>query len=219
MRKILYLLPLAVLFCLAACSGNSTDGNGKIISQTREVKTFDKVKVSGGLNVLAATGRTQKVTVTTDSNLMADIETNVKDKTLYIQPKNTMNLRGSKTPVVTIRSKVLKEIDTSGAVKLHVTNLMADEFKVKSSGSSDIFLRGEVSNLDIHTSGSANVNSVQLSAKDVDVKISGAGNVKVNAKEKLDVKISGSGKIEYSGDPEIEQKISGSGKILKIDRK
>src|SRR6056297_515050 len=120
MRKLLYLFPLAMLLCLTACSGSSVDGNGKITSQTRAVKTFDKVKVSGGLNVLAATGKTQKVTVTTDSNLITDIETKVKDGTLYIQPKNNMNLRSTKKPVVTIRSQELKEIDTTGAIKLHV---------------------------------------------------------------------------------------------------
>jgi len=219
MQKILYLFPLAVLLCLAACSNNSADGNGKITSQIRDVKVFDKIKVSGKFNVLAATGKTQKVTVTADGNLIGDIETTVSDNILYIKTKNNVHLKASKTPVLTVRVKALKEIDTAGAVKLHVTNLMGDEFKVQTSGDSYVDLRGQVKKLKIETIGSASVNAIQLKANDVDVEISGSGHVKTHALNELDVKISGDGKIEYSGDPVINQEISGSGKILQIERK
>lgn len=215
MRKLLVIL-LPLILTLAGCSVDNAKGNGNITTQQRTVPVFNKVEVSGAVNVLVATGKAQKVAVTTDSNLQSDVVTTVRDDTLYIAPKKGVSLQPSKTTVVTLRCKKLEGIVSHGDVFIKVTNLVTDKFEVRTSGSSKVDLRGQAKKLTIHASGSAIINTVPLKADKVKVVIEGNADVKVYANNTLDINIAGAGTVHYAGNPEITQEVHGSGKILKI---
>jgi hypothetical protein len=65
-------------------------------------------------------------------------------------------------------------------------------------------------------SGSGDIDSDALKAKNVDITISGSGDSKVFCSENLKARVSGSGEIQYKGDPKTKDaKVSGSGSISK----
>lgn len=221
MRKILTIIKkgilLSVVVCLGACT-HSTNGNGKIASTDRTLAQFQTIDVSGAMNVLLATNKPQKVTITTDSNLLDDITTTVNNGTLYIAVKKDAYINPSVTPSVTIRVNKLTSIHTTGAVRINVTNLKADKFNLETEGASTVNLRGEVNDLSIITTGAAQVEAVPLEANNAEVSINGSGFVKVNAIKNLKIQIQGAGTVKYAGTPEITQHVLGVGRILKLDQ-
>lgn len=214
MRKILTTLILSsLLFSLAACS-KGIQGNGSIASAVRNLPTFQKVIVKGALNVQITTAKPQKVVVTTDSNLLAAIQTEIKNGTLIIQPIGDIN--PTETPVVTIRVKQLTSVNSEGAVKLAVTNLKTNDFAVHTEGASQVNLAGVVKTLQISSLGASQIEAVPLQASSATVSITGAAKVRMTAVKRLNIKITGAGSLEYAGNPVINQNVTGSGKILKI---
>ena len=218
MLKIFRFIVLAAIciFAISACSNDAVQGSGKITSQTRNVQAFDKIDVSGNINVLVATGKTPKVTVTTDDNLQKVVLTQAKDDTLFITLKPGIKIEGDHPPVVTIRATKLVGVKASGSGKLNITNLLSDEFSINSTGRYQVVLRGKVKYLHIRSSGSAKVNTLNLSAEHVKASITGSAILKVEALSSLNAKISGEGLIEYAGNPKITQDISGEGKIKPV---
>ncbi len=218
MRKILTtLFLLSFLLCLTACSNSGVKGNGQVASSTRKLAAFQSIDVSGAVNVLVATNKPQKVTLTTDSNLLNDIDTDVIDGTLVIKTRNGVLINPSITPSLTIYVNKLTAIHAAGAVNINVTNLKTDELFVQTEGASNVSLRGEVNDLTITTTGATKIEAVPLQANNVAVNIDGAGKVRIHALIKLKIHINGAGTIEYAGDPEITQRVYGVGRILKIN--
>lgn len=214
MRKILTTLAfISVLFSFTACS-KGIQGNGDVASAVRNVPTFQKVSVRGAINVLITTAKPQKVVVTTDSNLLAAIQTEIKNGTLIIQSIGDIN--PTATPVVTIRMNTLTAVNSEGAVKLTVTNLKTNNFSVHTEGASQVNLTGAVKALQISSEGASVVEAVPLKANTTTVNITGAAKVRVTAVKTLNIKITGAGSVEYAGNPVVNQNVTGVGKILKI---
>lgn len=212
------LWPITLLLLLTACSGSGVKGNGNISTISKQLSTFKHVNISGSFNVLITAGRTQKVTVTADSNILNYIITTVKDNALYVSEKSGFALSPSTTPAINIRLQKLDSVKTAGSVKVRVGNIVNNDLSVETSGHGNIQLVGKVKDLEIATTGSSIINSVGLKAESVKVNILGTGDVSVYAANELDVKITGSGDVNYAGDPTITQDVTGVGKIIKIKR-
>ncbi|WP_244896975.1 GIN domain-containing protein [Candidatus Coxiella mudrowiae] len=62
----------------------SIKGSGKVISQAREVPSFEHIRAAGELKIVVIVGKLQKVVVKTNDNIKPYIVTSVKDDTLEI---------------------------------------------------------------------------------------------------------------------------------------
>ena len=77
----------------------------------------------------------------------------------------------------------------------------------------DAQLSGQIDSLEITSGGAGNVRAGGLAAKQAHVLVSGAGNVEVDATDKLKVDVSGVGNVRYRGAPAIEKNVSGMGSV------
>jgi hypothetical protein len=65
----------------------------------------------------------------------------------------------------------------------------------------------------VNVSGSGDVHTENLEARQVAVRIRGSGEVRVHAAEALQVDIAGSGDVRYRGSPQLTVKKAGSGDV------
>ena len=65
--------------------------------------------------------------------------------------------------------------------------------------------------------GAGEVTAFPLAARQVVANVTGAGDIEVNASEKLDADIAGAGSIRYKGHPAITQSIAGAGEIAEAN--
>ncbi len=223
MRRILTslcLLALVAVLAIPAAAddwnlfGNSRQekGSGNLESEERSLEAFTRIESNLGVDINITIGTPQKVTLTFDDNLLDNIKTRVRGKTLEIDSKGSFSTRKGCTVDITVAS--LEEVDISGSGEVTITNLDSKEFSFSLSGSGTLEASGKVDALYIELSGSGDIDTRELVAQDVEVEISGSGNAVVYAVNSLDGEISGSGNIRYINQPaHLSTSVTGSGTI------
>lgn len=228
------ILPVIVTtFLLYSCL-STTDGNGNVIKEERDVSSFNRIDISGGFEVFINQGNEEKLEVEIDENLLELIETSTKDNTLIVKTKKSIGESKSQKLFITVVN--IEDIDVSGAIELkNKGTLETENLEIEVSGAADINLKVDVENLDmdmsgasettlsgkasnfeIDLSGAGELEADKLKSRNVIIDISGAGSAVVNAKKTLNVKVSGAGSVKYKGNPKITKDISGAGSVEKL---
>lgn len=172
------LLPLGLL-TLTACGST---GSGNLITETRDVGSFTRIDVSGGVNVELTVdpNASQSVSVTYDDNLLDNVVTRVDGNTLIIELKGVFLNTGSGR-FVTVITDVIDGIEASGGSDL-TGNGVIESYQLQASGGSDVDLR-------------------DLQASSVEIDASGGTDVWVFASESITGEASGGSDVEVFGSP------------------
>ena len=232
---VMMLMMFTITGCIVVINGNSVQGSGNIITQTREVSEFSQVRLKGSGKVFLAPGQTQSLEIKTDDNIMPLIETEVSGSKLTISHGNNrlrptffevyitvqklegVGISGSGDIVGNgrfVTDSLYVEISGSGDMDLEVET---DLLENKISGSGSLQLAGKAEEYTISVSGSGKINAFDVDARHVSVRVSGSGDCRISASESLDARISGSGNVYYKGRPGINTNISGSGSLKSRD--
>ncbi len=209
-------------------------GDGNVISDSREVGSFEHIGVSGSFDVDLVKGKEGKIEIKIEKNLIPYLITEVKNGELKIKWKNGTSIHTKKGVHLTVYFKNINGVALSGSGDIVSKDLMkADDFDVRVSGSGDISLHLEVNNLNAKVSGSGDldfkgsastfeasvagsgeIEAFGLQTNTADLKISGSGGMTLSVKNELYARVSGSGHISYKGNPSKEDiKVSGSGNV------
>ncbi|MFD2246707.1 head GIN domain-containing protein [Pontibacter ruber] len=209
-------------------------GNGKIITQERQVSGFTGIEIGGGFQVEVSKGSKEGVRLEVEENLMDRVKTEVKDGVLHIY--NDGGITTSKGMKAYITVKDLNKVGVSGGVKLTGKStfkantfeldlsggskiaLAIDTKKLKAdmSGASKVDLAGKADEVEMDMSGASSVDAEELETKRMKIGASGASKVKVYAKESLDISASGASSVQYKGSPNITSDVSAAARISKL---
>ncbi len=222
---------VAMIF-MGACSGFiGIDGNGNVVSETRDVESFDEIHVGGAFKVILVQGDSEGLSIEADENLLPMIKTSVRGNKLIINTSETIGRARKLNLYVSFRE--LKKLDVSGACDvvgegmLHFSSLEiegsgaseidlsleADLLRFDCSGAAEIDLSGSSNQCTIEISGAADVDAFDLLVKQMEIRASGAADLRVHATESLKVNASGAASVVYRGNPNISQSISGAGSV------
>lgn len=211
-------------------------GNGKLITENRNLSDYDKISVAGSFEVKLVKGKEDAISIIADENLMKYIETEVENGHLKIQQKKGYQLKSTKTIEITVSFEMIDAISLAGSGNVRSEDtLNATNLNLNLAGSGEINLPVSTKNLASHIAGSGNIKlsgnadvfrceiagSGNLEGDDLKatashINIAGSGNVKVLAVSEIHAKIVGSGDVIYTGNPAIEKlKSIGSGTIKK----
>lgn len=241
MKRILMFSCLAV-FLFTSCNyigGKRVNGNGNIISQNRSAGSFNRVDVSGALDVYIKQDSSLSVRVETDENLQELVEVYEQGGTLHISPRDNYNLNPSNKSVkvfvsaphfrslnvsgassIYSESKVVSnetlDIDISGASKIKI-DANAPRINTELSGASNVLISGETRDFNVEGSGASGIKCFDLKTENTTIDISGACSAEVFASVKLDVEASGASSVKYRGAPAITQHTSGASSLKRVD--
>jgi hypothetical protein len=214
--------------------GKKIKGNGKVVTENRNVSDYDEISVAGSFDVKLVSGQEGKLMIKAEENLLEYLITEVKDGDLKIKWKKGVSIRSNKEVLVTVPFKSIEGVSLAGSGDVFTEDVIeADKFKVALSGSGDIKLRlkaidvssavsgsgdiqlrGTTNSFKCSIAGSGDFHGYELTTKEADISIAGSGGVKVYVTEKLKGRIAGSGDIYYKGEPKIQDvKVSGSGSV------
>ena len=209
-------------------------GDGNITTITRSTGSYDGLKAAGSMDFKLVKGKEGEISIKGDANLMEYIITEIKSGKLVVKTKNGVNLKPTKSIIVTVPYESIASVSLSGSGDVENSGTIAAEdfevslagsgdinLKVNSNsiessiaGSGDIALRGSTTNLEAKIAGSGDFDGSNLNSKNVEVKVAGSGDANVVCNGELKVRISGSGDVNYSGKPTSKDtKVSGSGSI------
>ncbi len=224
-------LILAANAAQAGWFGRGVRGTGEMVTESRHVGAFDRIRTAGSWDVSVIVGQEQSVKLTFDDNIIELIRTEVDDGALEIFSNESFSTKHRCRVEITVPA--LHEIRSSGSGDISVDCLDTDSFdfdlagsgdfdlngkaremRVRLAGSGDGSLTGEAGIIDVKVSGSGDVDARGLEARQAIVRISGSGDVAVHCSELFDGRVSGSGDIVYYGKPaDVNMSVSGSGDI------
>jgi hypothetical protein len=211
-------------------SFRGTSGDGKKVTQSRQVAEFKAVRLIGSLDVKVAVGPARSVAVTIDENLQPLVETLVEGDTLVIKSKS-MSYRGEGRVEISLPSLRAFSIEGSGDVTIDggqgdldlsvegsgdlAWRGTATRLAVSIEGSGDVKLAGTAEAVRLRVDGSGDIKAGGLAARDAEVDVSGSGDVEVTLTGgSLRAEVNGSGDVVWHGQARVEQsRVSGSGGI------
>jgi hypothetical protein len=211
-------------------------GSGKIKTETRAVKDFTAVSIDYPSDIIIQQGGSESVKVEADDNLLPQLNTEMRNGTLFIETSQqdwSRRVNPSKAVKITVTVKDLHDINFSSAGTLSVESLQTEGLKLTLSGAGDVALNkinvrkfesvisgagsikanGVADDIKLTISGFGNFDAKDLTCMTADVRISGAGDAHVRVKNDLTATVSGAGSINYYGSPHVVQNISGAGSV------
>ena len=225
------IVTISLLFSSCWMMGPSVKGNGKVTEEVRNVKDFDQIKVSRGMNVYITQGSAVKVVVVADNNLHDLIETKVEGGVLNVycngnirkaEEKKVMvtvvKLTGVKATmgsnVYTLNQVMTEDMELSANSGANLTmDVNAQSLNVECSTGSNVILTGLAKNAELEGSTGANLKGQELKVEHCKMRASAGANVFASVANRLEAKASSGGNIVYYGNPtsiEIERSMGGN---------
>lgn len=211
-------------------------GNGNVTTESRTTGEYEKVLLIGSMDVDLVNGTEGQLKVEAESNLHEYIVTEVENGILKIRVKKGVSVSpsGSRDIKITVPFKELEGVSLTGSGDINgIDVIKAENFDTNLTGSGNMNLNLEVSNLEGRVTGSGDIdlkgladkfnctvtgsgdfNASDLKANVVEAVVSGSGDIQVTAISGLKARVSGSGDISYKGNPKNQDfKTSGSGSV------
>ena len=206
----------SILF--SSCYKNSIKGEGSVLSDTRQLSSFNAVYANGDADVEIHSSATNKVIVTGYQNLVPAYKTKVRDGRLTLEfEDHYWNVRNNNIKV-DVYATELTSVQINGSGDVYVgADIGGRYMDADVNGSGNITLSSNnYEDMNLKVNGSGDIDAQAARAANADARISGSGNIKLTVHQYLDAHITGSGNIDYWGDPErVDTEVSGSGKIRK----
>lgn len=247
MIKMLCLLLLVSLLA-AGCSaitliqGKRVKPSDTIISEARQVSSFTGVDMGTFGKVVLSQGDVESVNVSGSDNLVALVETNVRDGILYIEAKEEFYVTSFTEENMLTFTVVAKAIDSvtisgigdlevesltapsltvtvSGGGYLRINQLTTDDLTTVLSGMGTLELSGEARLASIDLSGTGDVNAPDLRIETANVTLSGMGGATLWVTSQMTGEISGAGGVSYYGSPRTEVRTTGLGEFKALGTK
>jgi hypothetical protein len=184
-----------VILAFSLASFAAIGGKGKPASEERQVSSFNSIELKCSADLYLFQGKSHKVVVEADGDIIAKIETYVESNTLIIDVKGRLN--------------------NYNTLKVYVTCVELEALTV--SGSGDVYGDGmfNTDNFVLLVNGSGDVE-MQMSADKVKCKINGSGDVVLAGEtDRLYIGVNGSGdmRLDFPDTDECMIKLTGSGDI------
>jgi hypothetical protein len=192
--NILFIFLTTVIIWSAGCNKMyRIEGNGQVVTETRQLVSFNKVENDGTFNVYIRHDSVFSAVVEAESNLIPHIRTRVNGNTLEIDTHENLN--------------------TNYPINLYITTPIITGAYLNGSGSVTLDSL-DTENMEVDLSGSGIMSGV-LTSNSLTTRISGSGKINLNAHTNSCIaRISGSGDIELVGETlSGDFSISGSGNI------
>ncbi len=228
---------VVALAVLGFSSCVSEDGNGRIVTEQRAVKEFQKVKVEDGLRVTITRGP-RTVWLTTDENLRSFFQAEVRGDTLVLKRMSNFALNPTGEVVFEISNEVLEGLEVSGGAHVSaaatptsrwrlsasdgsvvtVSDVATPKLDVEASGGSEVTLSGSANEAKVKGSGRSKVDTTGVAAVSVDVDASGGSTLNVAASSEATGHVSGSSTVNVVGNPQKRSiDTSGSSQVTYTD--
>ncbi len=227
MKQIFKLFSILVI-ALIAINAAAFAGE-KEQTENRNVRNFDAIKVSAGIDLYISMGNDESVKVVADEDNIDDVKTEVRGGTLHVYMKNTsswlniFNWGSSGSRKVYVTARELKSIDASSGSDVKSQNtLKGEELKVKVSSGSDVNIDvvykevslSSSSGSDARLSGKAkyfigsassgsDINARNLEAQICNVNVSSGADATVTATDEILANASSGADIRYYGKPKV----------------
>lgn len=220
MNKLPMLGGLVAMAMLGGCGDGGADSDrGPVVSERREVQSFDSISLEGAAKLEIKVGEPVSVLVSGNETSVGRTETSVSGGTLHIKNKaRDWVIRNNSRLTVQITLPKLDSLELEGGNDVSLVGLHGGDTKIKAAGAANIVANGQLDELTVRLAGAGHADLSKLAVNDAKVTVDGVGSVIVNPHESLDATMNGVGAIFYTGSPrKVNTRMNGLGTIARQD--
>jgi len=207
MDKITFIL-IAASLAVSGCARHGIKGDGTIVTENRTVSEYSAITAMGGCQIKWTSGK-PALAITTDSNLLSHVKTEVVGHTLKILSPGI--LRPTQRITVVLSSASLSDVRLTGGMSFTAAPLSSSDLKLQSTGASDVCFEGAVTNLDVRMTGASKLDAKALKAQTATLSLVGASVADITVAEALNVSMTGACSLTYSGKPKtVDKSVTGA---------
>lgn len=210
---------VATALLLSGCGGHDSADRGPMVSERRDVESFDSISLEGAARLEVKIGEPLSVLVSGNQASVGRVETNVSGGTLHIKNKpRDWVIRNNSRLTVQITLPRLESLELEGGNDVSLVGLHGGDTRIKAAGAANIVADGELDALTVRLAGAGHADLSKLAVADAKVTVDGVGSVIVNPRESLDATMNGVGAIFYTGSPHrVNTRMNGLGTIARQD--
>jgi hypothetical protein len=211
------------LALLWACGGyteyvtGTAVGSGHVVTESRPVRGFTAVAVSGAGHVIIEQTGVESLQVTAEDNILPFVLTEVRGGRLLLGFEPGVSVNTTRGVQYRITVAELTEIEASGASRVEVLRVDAQTLTARMSGASSYGAAGIVDDHRVELSGASRCDTEDLVSREVTASLSGASYGLVRVRDRLVVNASGASTLEYIGDPAVALNVSGGSVVRPLD--
>jgi uncharacterized protein YjbI with pentapeptide repeats len=238
MKAAVFISVLAIILSSCHFMNHRIRGNGNVITQDRNIGSFDGIDVSSAFTVMITQDSACTVKVEADENLQEFIEVSVSGNTLHISQRRNTSLQSTRDMKIYVSAPTYAQIHVSGACNIigqnKITNskmvdvdlsgasnvtldVTTPSVELEMSGASNANLKGETKDFKVISSGASKVKAFELLSENTNVDVSGAGHAEVFGSVTINADASGASNIQYRGKGNLIAHNSGAGSVNKAD--
>lgn len=206
------LLIAAAIILLSSCSKSLTVGSAEILEENRSISEFENLEIEGVYETYVEYGDKPAVTIIANANILDNIHTNVKNKTLAI----TMDQRqyDNISIDIMITMPTIKEITKRGVGSTNVEGFYnLKDLEINHFGLASFTMEGSVENLSLNKTGIGAFEAFELKVGSCKVDQTGIGNTKITCTKSLSGELTGIGNLYYKGRPDVNVDVTGIGNV------
>lgn len=207
---------------LTGCGDRSDhwDDAGPVVSERREVESFDSIDMEGAARLEIAIGEPVSVQISGQEQAVQRMETRVSGNTLHLKSRARDWIIRDDNSRLTVRITLpkLDSLEVEGGNDVRLSGFRGGDTTIKAAGAANINADGQLERLTVRLTGAGHADLSKLAAADATVTVDGVGSVVVNARESLDATMNGVGAIFYTGSPQkVNTRMNGLGTISRQD--
>jgi hypothetical protein len=191
-------------------------GSGELVTESRPVRGFTAVSVSGAGQVIVQQTGVESLEITAEDNVLPHIRSEVVDEVLRLGFVAGTSVSGTRGVVYRVTVRDLTGIEASGASHVEAHGLDTPELACVFSGASSLDASGSADAHVIVLSGASRANAPDLRSRVVTATLSGASFAQLRASDSLVATASGGSTLEYYGNPVLVTHVSGGSVIRAV---
>jgi predicted small secreted protein len=230
-----FIILVAIAFLISSCFLNIVEPSGEYISKDYNVRSFENVSVSAGMEVILTQDTTTSIRVETYENIFDYLIVKVVNNTLVLT-KNVEVLFKNPRIKVYVNVDYLEKIVASSGSKLDLTSgwiaddlyfemssgssamgtLVLNELNLTLSSGSSAKFEGVADDLNVEASSGSSFRGLDVNVLNGRVFLYSASYAEINASETLYVEGFEASIVRYKGAPDITVKTSSGASVIKL---
>ena len=191
--------------------------SGPVVTETREVRDFSGISLSGVGLLVAERGSTETLTITANEDVLPHLISEVRGGVLHLRLENGVNVRGDLHLEYRVTMRHLDELRVSGAAVAEFYDIDTRSLLVEVSGASSVVAEGRADRQELVISGASSYVARDLPTSRTHVLGSGASSAVVNVADRLEGSLSGASRVVYIGTPSVSVSTSGGSSVRPQD--
>ena len=211
-------------------------GSGVMRTESREVSGFRGIALGVPARLELRQGASDGLSITGDDNVVARVETVVKNGTLEIRWADKRNVSTSNIRLdIVVSARNVEALAIAGSGQVHAARLTTgnlhasldgsggvaiDALEARSvvasiNGSGDLKAAGRAESLEVAIAGSGQLIAPKLESRNATITLAGSGDATLGTSQTLAATVVGSGNVKYYGAPDVRRTIVGSGRVVR----